>query len=136
MKGQKKKALWAKKRVENAQKREEETKANTARRRRKSTKILVELQPRESKYVITDGMRHTMTRPSANLEGRVKQGMPVKFDEEKMKMSQEDYEAREAAAKKEIDRKKKMVAPMANKMGYQYVGDAPPEIIRTLGKKV
>lgn len=43
---------------------------------------------------------------------------------------------REAAAQKEITRKKSMTAPIYNKGGYQYVGDMPPEIIKTLGRKV
>ncbi|QYW02659.1 hypothetical protein CPT_Marzo_121 [Stenotrophomonas phage Marzo] len=43
---------------------------------------------------------------------------------------------REAAAQREIERKKTMVAPMYSKGGYQYVGDVPPEIVKTLGRKV
>jgi len=43
---------------------------------------------------------------------------------------------REAAAQREIERKKTMVAPICNKGGYQYVGDAPPEVVQTLGRKV
>lgn len=43
---------------------------------------------------------------------------------------------REAAAQKEIARKKTMVAPMYNKGGYQYIGDVPPEIVKTLGRKI
>lgn len=43
---------------------------------------------------------------------------------------------REAKAQAEIERKKTMVAPLFNKGGLQYIGDAPPEIIRNLGRKV
>lgn len=43
---------------------------------------------------------------------------------------------REAAAQREIERKKTMVAPMYSKGAYQYVGDVPPEIVKTLGRKV
>lgn len=43
---------------------------------------------------------------------------------------------REQVAQKEIARKKKMTAPLANKMGYQYIGDMPADVIKTLGRKV
>jgi hypothetical protein len=43
---------------------------------------------------------------------------------------------REAVARKEIARKSKMVAPLYNKGGLQYIGDAPPEILQTLGRKI
>lgn len=43
---------------------------------------------------------------------------------------------REAAAQVEIERKKTMVAPICNKSGYMYIGDVPPEVVKTLGRKV
>lgn len=43
---------------------------------------------------------------------------------------------REAQAQKEIARKKTMTAPTYNKGGYQYIGDMPPDVIKTLGRKV
>lgn len=43
---------------------------------------------------------------------------------------------REAKAQEEIERKKKMTAPIANKMGYQYIGGMPDDVIKTLGRKV
>lgn len=43
---------------------------------------------------------------------------------------------REQAAQKEIAAKRKRVAPMYSKGGYQYVGDAPDEIIKGLGRKL
>lgn len=54
--------------------------------------------------------------------------VPVKYEG--------DLAAREAAAQVEIERKKKMTAPLANKMGYQYIGDMPESVIKTLGRKV
>jgi len=44
---------------------------------------------------------------------------------------------REKLAQEEIERKKKRVAPMGNKMAYQYIGEnPPPEILRGLGRKL
>ena len=48
----------------------------------------------------------------------------------------EDMAHREALAQLEAKRRKGMVAPLYNKGGYQYIGDAPAEVIRTLGRKV
>lgn len=131
MKGQKKKAMWAKKRAANAEARAAEKKANTARAYRKPK--FTELKPKESKYVITEGMKRAAEAPSA--DGYVKVG--VRRKDPKIAMSRDEYDAREAEAQKEIKRKKTKVAPMWNKGGYQYVGDdAPPEIVKNLGRKV
>lgn len=54
--------------------------------------------------------------------------MPLKYEGE--------MADREKVAQAEIERKKKMTAPIANKMGYQYIGDMPPDVIATLGRKV
>lgn len=124
--GLRKKAMWAKKRAENAAKREEERKA--ALPTRKVRKVFTELKPRESKFVITEAMKRTASAPSATAPVRSPILKPVDRSEEWLR--------REAAAHAETERKKKMVAPLYNKGGYQYVGDAPPEIIKTLGRKV
>lgn len=42
---------------------------------------------------------------------------------------------REAAAQVELEKKKKRVGILVNKSAYQYLGDAPPEIMYSLGKK-
>lgn len=42
---------------------------------------------------------------------------------------------REAIAQEKIEQKKKMVAPLYSKGGYQYIGDVDNEIIKDLGKK-
>lgn len=42
---------------------------------------------------------------------------------------------REALAQLEIARKRTQIAPLYNKGGYQFIGDAPPEIIKGLGRK-
>lgn len=47
-----------------------------------------------------------------------------------------DWEQRERLAKEESDRRKKMVAPAYNKGAYQYIGDAPPEVVQTMGRKI
>lgn len=134
MKGQKKKALWAKKRAANAEARAAEKKANTARAFRKP-RGFVEFKPKESKYVITEGMKKVAEAPSASSKPK-KTKMARAADHLLKTRDPEEYARREAAAKVETDRKKKNVAPLANKMGYQYIGDAPPEIIKDLGKKV
>lgn len=130
MKGQRKRAMWAKKRVENAEKRAEEKKANTARKPRKRRKF-VDLKPRESRFVVTEEMARVASLPSAS-------GSVIRKTSKAPKsvLTKEEYEQREALARAEIKRKSKNVAPMWNKGGYQYVGDAPPEIIKTLGRKV
>lgn len=124
--GQRKKKLWAIKRAENAAKRAAEIEANTAKKRPK--KQFTELRPRDSKYVITDAMQRTASAPSATA--------PVRSPICKRKEVTPEWAAREEAARKEIDRKKKMVAPLYNKAGLSYIGDAPAEIIKNLGKKV
>lgn len=65
-------------------------------------------------------------------------GKPVELSVEQMVQLEvgDDYIRRELAAREQIKRKKKMVAPICNKAGYMYVGDAPPEIVQTLGRKV
>lgn len=47
-----------------------------------------------------------------------------------------DLAERERTAQIEIQKKKKRVAPLFSKGGYQYIGDAPPEIVKNLGKKI
>ncbi len=131
MKGQKKKAMWAKKRVENAEKRAAERKANTARKPRRKPEFQL-LVPRETKFVISEEMERAAKLPSAG----VAEAGTVRVRKPKALFTPDEYQAREAKAKSETDRKKKMVAPLYNKGGYQYVGDAPPEIIKNLGKKV
>lgn len=132
MKGQRKKAFWAKQRVLNAETRAAEKKANTARKPRKRREF-VELKPREGKFVITEAMQRTANAPSANPDYQCRD---ITRAEVKSTMSEQEYVQREQAARVEIERKKKQVAPLYNKGGYQYVGDAPPEIIETLGRKV
>jgi|SRR6185312_4032489 len=66
--------------------------------------------------------------PSLNLETSLKQEVIVEHDDE--------YLRREEAARKISEERKKMVAPLYNKGGYQYIGDAPKEIIQNLGRKV
>ncbi len=135
MKGQKKKALWAKKRAANAEKREAERKANVAKPFRKKREF-VELKPRDTKYVITDAMKKAASAPSAAMPdptGVVR----IEGKKAKRNMGEDEYARREAEAQQEIKRKKKKVAPLYNKGGLQYIDDdAPKEIIHNLGRKV
>ena len=73
-------------------------------------------------------LRQSDLIPSRNIVDAVAPKAPIKYEGE--------LAEREAAAQREIERKKKMVAPLYNKGGYQYVGDASEEIIKNLGKKV
>jgi hypothetical protein len=93
------------------------------------------LKERPSRFVITPGMLLTSTLPSlmdsAVPADRVFQQNPVQDHQDDV-----EYQRRELLALEEKERKKKMVAPLANKMGLVYVGDFPPELIRTLGRKI
>lgn len=48
----------------------------------------------------------------------------------------EGYLERERKAKEIAEARKKMIAPLYNKGCYQYIGDAPKEIIQNLGRKI
>lgn len=104
------------------------------------------LKPRASRFVETDEMRRVRELPSleqkpltreqrlTHLNDHVTVAVPDGFDE----WTDEQvaaWAAREMEAWKEIERKKKCVAPIANKMGYQYVADLPAEQVKTLGRK-
>lgn len=126
MRGQAKKRYWDKQRKVNAEKREAYLDAITAKRAPK--KSFQPLKPRDSRYVIMPGMDHSVY-PSSSFKQSEKKQTVISMDEE-------EYKIREAAAKLEIERKKKMVAPLYNKGAYQFIGDAPQEIINNLGRKV
>jgi hypothetical protein len=130
MKGLRKKAMWAKKRAANAEAKAAAKLENTVKRFKKPK--FTELRQRESRVVITEAMQRTADLPSASCRVAVTRT----GSRPEPSMTPEEYAIREAAAQLEIKRKKTQVAPMWNKGGYQYVGDAPPEIIRNLGKKV
>ena len=66
--------------------------------------------------------------PSLQLETLPRQEILVEHDEE--------YVRREEIANRIAEERKKMVAPLYNKGGYQYIGDAPKEIIQNLGRKI
>ena len=48
----------------------------------------------------------------------------------------EGYLERERKAMEIAEARKKMIAPLYNKGCYQYIGDAPKEIIQNLGRKI
>lgn len=53
------------------------------------------------------------------------------------RMFDPEWVAREQIAQQEIERKKKQVAPLYNKAGYEYVGGVTdPTILKNLGKKL
>lgn len=108
---------------------------NKHRPKRKRKKVLAVLAEPKVKRPWKDletlpsrPLRQSDAIPSRNTGYFVEPKMPIKYEGEMAE--------REALAQEEIERKKKMVAPLYNKGGYQYVGDAPPEIIKTLGRKV
>lgn len=95
---------------------------------RKKKQPFVELKPRE--YM--DRAESTASYPSRMISYMMENNpvleKPIRYEGEMAE--------REALAQKEIERKKTMVAPICNKGGYQYVGDVPPEVVQTLGRKV
>jgi hypothetical protein len=120
--------MWELKRKLNAEAREQETAANT--RGKYKPPAFSPLKAKPSRFVETKTMRLVRDLPSAKYERK-----PVAKHE--ILDLPDGWLEREAAAAVETERKKKMVAPMWNKGGYQYVGDdAPPEIIQGLGRKL
>jgi hypothetical protein len=84
---------------------------------------------------------HEVFDPSAlavqNLKSKPLDAPKLERKELDERMFDPAWVAREQAAQAETERKKKMVAPMANKMGYQYIGGIEDkDVIRDLGKKV
>lgn len=127
--GLRKKARWEKIRQAKALEREREKMLNV--RPKYKAPEFTDLKPRPSRFVETESMRHVKELPSLALKPKVKTKV------KKLVVRPRGWAAREAAAAIEIERKKKMVAPLFNKGGYQYVGDdAPPEIIQGLGRKL
>lgn len=128
MRGLKKKNFWKKQREINAKERELRISLFTAKKPKK--KPFTPLRPRSTKYVITEEMKKVASLPSGpTLNPRISSSVISLLEDE-------EYSKRESLAREEIERKKSMVAPLYNKGGYQYVGDAPPEIIKNLGRKV
>lgn len=125
-KGEKKKAKWEKIRAQKAKEREAEA-AKPKEVFKPFKREFMPMQPRVSRHVMTEGMQKTAALPSRTTAPSTKPAQRVQLSPEMAE--------RELAAQQETERKKKRVAPLANKMGYQYIGDAPPEIIETLGRK-
>ena len=82
---------------------------------------------RIAKWNLISEEEHTRY-PSKPLEPIAKENRIVEQDE--------GYLERERKAKEIADDRKKMVAPLYNKGCYQYIGDAPKEIIQNLGRKI
>lgn len=61
-------------------------------------------------------------------------GVKINKAETSEDLSQEMAE-REALARAEADRRKKMIAPMYNKGAYQYIGGVDEAILHDIGKK-
>lgn len=135
MKGRKRQLLMKKQREKNKTQRENEERAyrelmqnvQTAASNSRKVKPLPK-QP----SIVEVLMDMDMTRRLPSACDRPIEQAPVSVQPE----LSEDMVNREAVAQKEAERRKGMVAPLANKMGYVYVGDFPPELIRTLGRKV
>jgi hypothetical protein len=127
--------LWAKKREQNAAVREAERLANTQRRYK--VPDFTPLKPRPSRFVESEEMKQVRSIPSLGPNAKPARSSHVGPDTSDWSNEElAEWRAREAAAQAEVERKKTMVAPLYNKGGYQYVGDAPPEVVKTLGRKV
>lgn len=127
-KGERKKEMWAKKRAQKEKQRIAEAEKAKPMRRKKVVREFRPLQPQVSRHVMTEGMLKAARLPS-NVAA-------VPSVKDSVIELTPDMAEREKLAQQEISRKKKRVAPLYNKGGYQYVGDAPPEIIQTLGRKI
>jgi hypothetical protein len=128
LKGESLKRWWKLERARRAEEREKERKAALPAKKQK--RVFTPLKPRPTKWVITESMERTASLPSAIFQ---KRDNPQVIESQ---LQPEEYRVREEAAQKEIQRKKMMVAPLYNKGGYQFIGDAPPEIIETRGSKI
>lgn len=132
MKGQKKKALWAKRRAANAATRAAEKEANV-QRKYKPSKEFVQLKARKYHEVFDPRSLEVQKLPSLPLS---MPGLERKELDERMLFDPE-WQAREKAAQEEKARKGKQLAPMYNKGPVQYVGGIEDkQVIRDLGKKV
>jgi len=127
-KGSRKDKKWQKIREQKA--REREAKPKEVFRKYVPDVNAAPLPRAPSRHVMTDGMLKAASLPSnMTITGRVPSRPALQ------RLSPE-MEERERLAQEETKRKSKMVAPICNKGGYVYVGDSPPEIVQTLGRKV
>ena len=130
-KGERKKAKWAKKREQAKALRQRETEASKPKPKKRIKLEFRELQPRRSQHDVTMAADRSRSIPSHSRGGLGGLGPDNRVE------CYEDPELarREVRAREEIEKKKKQVAPLYSKGGYQYIGNADPEIIRDLGKK-
>lgn len=113
-----------------SKKRKKKAKPNPNATPKRVKKAFVEMAPREStRYQAPD------TKQYPSLIDRYLAEQAPEAPKKQM-IYEGEMADREAAAQKEIARKKTMVAPMYNKGGYQYVGDVPADIVKTLGRKI
>lgn len=103
---------------------------NTARKLRAAK--FVELKVVPSRFIPRSGSLDYRTAPSCKYS--VQDG--VQTDSAPREELGAEMAGRERAARVVAEGRKKMVAPMWNKGTYQYIGDLPPELIETLGRKV
>lgn len=128
-KGSRKAQKWEKIRAKKAKDKQQEDQ-QLIQRKVRVVREFEELKPRPSRHVMTRGMLQVKEIPSHS-----QTGTPIHIDKEVQNHDQE-YLDREHLALLEKKRKATMVAPLSNKMGLVYIGDFPPEVITTLGRKV
>lgn len=93
-------------------------------------------KPMTSDSVVVKQLEHWAAISKQEREQYPSLRLEVFPDQEKQVEHDDEYLMREEAAIKIAQERKKMVAPLYNKGGYQYIGDAPKEIIQNLGRKV
>jgi len=76
--------------------------------------------------------RETPHYPSRGID--VSQGQTIEEQSTQHEYGEEMFQ-REQKARKEAERRKKMIAPLYNKGAYQYIGDVAEEVVRDLGRK-
>lgn len=134
MKGKNKKAYWERERKKKAllveKEAQEELKAAAERKKRRKQfrPVFRELEIKPGPHDVTMAQDR-----SRNLPSKTTLAAPVKYERQELTP---ELQEREDRARKETDRKRKMLAPLYNKGPVQYLGDAPDDIIKNLGKKV
>lgn len=126
-KGQRKKQRWEKQRAINATIREAERVASVQEKYKAPE--FTQLKQKISRFVQTESMERVREIPSHLSASK---GLPKYVKVKRPK----GWAERKMLAAAETERKKKQVGVLYNKGGYQFIGDAPPEIIRGLGRKL
>lgn len=103
------------------------------RRSKKQKELAVKRQRKKQQFVELKTLPH---RPESSTDKYKSKELSPPVSTPTPKKYEGEMAERETIAQQEIERKKMMVAPIANKMGYQYIGDMPDEVVKTLGRKI